>query len=58
MGRKFEILADNVHLSEDGKSVVIIDQTKLPNILEYLTLSTFLLILNIPLFLFGLKNRV
>lgn len=40
MGRKFEILADNVHLSEDGKSVVIIDQTKLPNILEYLTLST------------------
>ncbi|MDD2978356.1 MAG: S-methyl-5-thioribose-1-phosphate isomerase [Hespellia sp.] len=35
-----EILAENVHLSEDGKSVVIIDQTKLPNVTEYLTLST------------------
>ena len=37
---KREILAENVHLSEDGKSVIIIDQTKLPNVLEYLTLST------------------
>lgn len=35
-----EILAENVHLSEDGKSVVIIDQTKLPNVVEFLTLST------------------
>lgn len=34
------MLAENVHLSEDGKSVVIIDQTKLPNVVEYLTLST------------------
>lgn len=32
--------AENVVLSDDGKSVVIIDQTKLPNKLEYLTLST------------------
>lgn len=31
---------DNVTLSLDGKSVVILDQTKLPNIVEYLTLST------------------
>ena len=31
--------ADNVTLSEDGK-LVIIDQTKLPNITEYLTLET------------------
>ena len=30
---KREILAENVHLSEDGKSVIIIDQTKLPNVL-------------------------
>jgi len=40
MSRKYEILADNVHLSEDGKSIIIVDQTKLPNVLEYLTLST------------------
>lgn len=40
MSRKFEILAENVHMSEDGKSVVIVDQTKLPNVLEFLTLST------------------
>ncbi len=40
MSRKYEILAENVHLSEDGKSIIIIDQTKLPNVLEYLTLST------------------
>ena len=40
MSKKFEILAENVHLSEDGKSIIIIDQTKLPNVLEYLTLST------------------
>ena len=32
--------SDNVRLSEDGKSVVIIDQTKLPNVTEYLTLQT------------------
>ncbi len=32
--------ADNVRLSEDEKSVVIIDQTKLPNVTEYLTLGT------------------
>lgn len=31
---------DNVRLSEDGKSVVIIDQTKLPNELEYIYLKT------------------
>ena len=38
--RNIEKLAENVFLSEDGKSVVIIDQTKLPNVLEYLTLTT------------------
>ena len=32
--------SENVRLSEDGKSVVIIDQTKLPNVTEYLTLQT------------------
>ena len=31
---------DNVRLSYDGKSVVIIDQTKLPNELEYIYLKT------------------
>ena len=31
---------ENVVLSEDGKSVVIIDQTQLPNRLEYLSLVT------------------
>ncbi len=31
---------DNVKLSGDGKSVIIIDQTQLPNRTEYLTLST------------------
>lgn len=31
---------DNVRLAEDGKSVVIIDQTKLPNTTDYLTLTT------------------
>jgi len=31
---------DNVKLSEDGRSVVIIDQTQLPNRMEYITLST------------------
>ena len=40
MSEKRPILAENVHLSEDGKSVIIIDQTKLPNIVEFLTLST------------------
>ncbi len=37
---KIEKLAENVYLSEDGKSVVIVDQTKLPNSWELLTLST------------------
>lgn len=37
---KREKLAENVYLSEDGKRVVIIDQTKLPNIVEELVLST------------------
>ena len=32
--------ASNVYLGEDGKSVVIIDQTQLPNRTEYLTLRT------------------
>ena len=40
MSDKREVLAENVHLSEDGKSVVIVDQTKLPNVVEELTLST------------------
>ncbi len=40
MNEKRPILAENVHLSEDGKSVIIIDQTKLPNVVEFLTLST------------------
>lgn len=40
MSIKREILAENVYLSEDGKSVIIIDQRKLPNIHELLTLST------------------
>ncbi len=31
---------DNVRLSDDRRSVIIIDQTKLPNVTEYLTLST------------------
>ncbi len=31
---------DNVKLGEDGRSVVIIDQTKLPTVTEYLTLET------------------
>ena len=31
---------DNVRLGEDEKSVVIIDQTQLPNRTEYLTLRT------------------
>ena len=31
---------DNVRLGGDEKSVVIIDQTKLPNAAEYLTLRT------------------
>ena len=40
MSRKFEKLADNVYLSDDAKSVVIIDQTKLPNEVVEITLST------------------
>ncbi len=31
---------DNIKLSEDGRAVVIIDQSKLPNLTEYLTLTT------------------
>jgi methylthioribose-1-phosphate isomerase len=31
---------DNVRLSDDGSSVVIIDQTKLPGLMEYITLET------------------
>ncbi|MDD6189872.1 MAG: S-methyl-5-thioribose-1-phosphate isomerase [Clostridiales bacterium] len=31
---------DNVRLSDDGKSVIIIDQTKLPNELAYISLKT------------------
>ncbi len=37
---KIEKLAENVYLSEDGKNVIIVDQTKLPNSWELLTLST------------------
>lgn len=33
-------LAENVFLSEDGKCVIIVDQRKLPNSYEHLTLST------------------
>jgi methylthioribose-1-phosphate isomerase len=33
-------MVENVKLSEDGKSVVILDQTKLPNVAQYLTLET------------------
>lgn len=40
MSKEREHFAENVHLSDDGKSVVIIDQTKLPNRQEFLTLST------------------
>lgn len=40
MGELRQRLAENVYLSDDGKSVIIIDQTKLPNDLELLTLST------------------
>ena len=40
MNRKFEKLTDNVYPTPDGKSVVIIDQTKLPNEVVELTLST------------------
>ena len=31
---------DNVRLSDDGQSVIIIDQTKLPNKVEYISLET------------------
>jgi len=33
-------MVENVKLSEDGKSVVILDQTKLPTVVEFLTLET------------------
>ncbi len=36
--QKMEI--DNIRLSEEKKSVIIIDQTKLPNVTQYLTLGT------------------
>ena len=32
-------IVDNIRLSEDGDSVVIIDQVKLPNVLEYKTID-------------------
>ena len=31
---------DNIKLSEDEKAVIIIDQTKLPNVTEYLTINS------------------
>lgn len=34
------IAVDNVRLSDDGKAVIIIDQTKIPGATEYLTLAT------------------
>lgn len=37
---KEDRMACSVHLSEDGSAVVILDQTKLPNRQEYLTLRT------------------
>ena len=40
MSKEIKKLADNVYLSQDGKSVVIIDQRALPNKLTELTLST------------------
>ena len=40
MGRKNEVYAENVALSEYGKAVVILDQTQLPNRTEFLTLGT------------------
>ncbi len=33
-------ITDNIVLSDDGKSVVIIDQTKLPNVLEHKTIDS------------------
>lgn len=33
-------MVENVKLSKDGRSVVILDQTKLPSVIEYLTLET------------------
>ena len=40
MSIEIKKLADNVYLTEDGRSVVIIDQRQLPNELVELTLST------------------
>lgn len=37
-GKKADM--DHVHLSDDGKNVVILDQSKLPGKTEYLTLET------------------
>lgn len=37
---KQSTLSDHVHLSEDGTAVIILDQTRLPNHTEYLTLRT------------------
>ena len=38
--REEDIRGGSVHLSDDGQFVVIIDQTKLPNQTEYMTLKT------------------
>jgi len=37
---KREKLAENVYLSDDNKNVIIVDQRKLPNVWEEITLST------------------
>ncbi len=40
MDKTITINGDNVKLSEDKKAVILIDQTKLPNSLEYVTVQT------------------
>lgn len=40
MDKTITINSDNVKLSEDKKAVILIDQTKLPNSLEYVTIQT------------------
>ncbi len=40
MDKTITINSDNVKLSEDKKAVILIDQTKLPNSLEYVTVQT------------------
>ena len=37
---KEDLLSCSVHLSEDERAVVLLDQTQLPNRTEYLTLDT------------------